>query len=314
MASPPLLTVFSLCYNTGTYVIEGLESFLGCGFDDYQLIVLDDHSIDNSANKVSSWLQLNVDPDKYIFIRHERNMGICKSLNEVLSLSQGSYFTGICDDKWEANRLDDMVFFNKEPDIGLLFSNPRIMDSHSQLTGDLFGNSKYLLWIDENNYFLPELNKGNFICPASCIYNTALIRRLGAFDEELSFEDWDMFIRIARSGSKIRYVDRNTVHYRQHENSFWQSRSKSLFVGLIDLFIKHSLFKESDSFVYYIEHFATLPLMKRLEYLVWLSVNHSWRIFAVVLFIFLKAPSRVRYFAYRSLFLPNQKLWSTFPS
>jgi glycosyltransferase involved in cell wall biosynthesis len=310
MASTPLLTIFSLCYNTGTYVIEGLESFLQCNFDNYQLIVIDDCSSDDSAQKVSLWLQKNINPDKYIFIRHVTNIGICASFNEVLINAEGKYFTGICDDKWEPDRLDDLVFFQKDPDLGLLFTNARIIDSNSLFTGNIFGNAQYLNWIHANDKYLPELFKGNFILPVSCIYNTELVRSLGGFDEELSFEDWDMFIRIAKSGARIMYVDRFAVQYRQHSSSFWQSRSKPIFISLVRLFKKHMLFKESDSFVTYVEHFSILPFKRRLQYLFWLTINENWKITAVVSLIFINAPSRLRYLVYKFLFQPKHNAWN----
>jgi GT2 family glycosyltransferase len=300
----PLVTIYSLCYNTGKYVVEGLESFKDCGISDYELIVVDDCSTDGSSVQiVEQWLEAN--EVGYRFIKHTANQGICKTLNEVLSIANGKYITGICDDSWEKDRLsEDVVFMEQHPDFGLVFCNARIMDKDSKVTGENYGDPLRLKGIDEKGNYLDELYKGNFIIPPACIFRTSVLKSLGGFDERLSFEDWDMYLRIAKNHIGIKYLDHTKVRYRIHSTSFWQSRSYSLLTSLVSFFEKHSILKMNDSLVSYLEHFRSISWRHKLKFLFSLLKQGKIRLFVVGLLTSIGAPMPIRYRVYRILFNP----------
>src|SRR6188474_3378131 len=95
--SLPLVTVFSLVYNTGKYVIEAIESVKANNYPNIQHIIIDDCSYDGvSTELVSDWIKEN--NYNCTFIKHEKNQGICRTLNEILRLAKGKYIFGVSDD------------------------------------------------------------------------------------------------------------------------------------------------------------------------------------------------------------------------
>ena len=104
-AAVPSVTVFAICYNHARFVIECLESIRNQTFGTFQLIVTDDCSTDESQAKIEAWLAAHR-PDA-IFIRHDRNVGLCATLNEALALATGDHISMIAtDDLWEPNKIE----------------------------------------------------------------------------------------------------------------------------------------------------------------------------------------------------------------
>jgi len=286
----PMVSVYVLCFNTGKYVIEALKSIHSTGYPDLDVIVIDDCSTDGvSADLLGKWI---VDTNyECQFVRHSENWGICRSLNQAISLGKGKYAAGLGDDLWLPNRLDDEVnYLEDHPDVGLVFGNADIIDENSRLTGAKYGDREKFLAIDRNDSYLSELEKGNYLVPPACLFRVSLLKELNGFDENLRIEDWDMYLRIARSGSKIKYIDHSVVQYRKYSTSVWQSRSPRILMSCIEIYDKHDLFHKSDTFISYLNHFNTMPAKDKKMVLRELAGKGRWRLATLAALSFVKAP------------------------
>jgi glycosyltransferase involved in cell wall biosynthesis len=152
---------------------------------------------------------------------HEENQGICKTLNEALSYAKGTYFQMIaCDDLFLPEKTDIQVNYlqeNNEP--AMVYTDAHLIKSDS--------TPHYGWFIQRHRNFaeLPscniyeELLKNNFIPAMSTMTRTQAIRKLGGWDENLVYEDYDFWLRLAKDHT-ISVIDKPLVKYRLHGNNF----------------------------------------------------------------------------------------------
>ena len=212
----PLITVFTLIFNTGKYVIEALESLNRTEYprEKIQNIIIDDFSTDNSLQLVENWIGAN--NYNCELIKHKENWGVCKTLNQVIELSKGEYITGLSDDIILPKSFKKLVFeFSKlEKDFAVVFGDAELIDEHSNL---LFGKfiQRYkpkLTNVPEGNIF-DNLLEGNFIPMMASLIKVNAIRDVGGFDENLKYEDYDLWLRISRK-YQFRFINSVVAQYR----------------------------------------------------------------------------------------------------
>src|SRR6478672_5840202 len=108
MVDGPLVSVIALCYNHSRFVVECLESIRTQTYQPLHIILIDDQSKDNSVALIEEWIGTH--HVTCTFIKHTTNKGICKSLNEGLSLARGKYISIIAtDDVWLPEKLEHQV-------------------------------------------------------------------------------------------------------------------------------------------------------------------------------------------------------------
>lgn len=243
----PVVTVCTLIYNSGHWVIEALKSVQAQSYpkSSIQNIIIDDGSADNSADLVSEWIRQN--SFQCLFIRHEVNQGICRSLNEALRHTTGQYFTSLGDDLWKLNRLATLVSaFEKLPDDFALIHTPvDFCDESGNITRHNFKRKNSVL---EGNVFTEIVKNGSMVIPPSAIFKTACILKAGGYNEELVFEDLDMMLKLSDQ-YKFKWLPEALTVYRiQNKNSSSNT----------DFFIKAGVFTLP---LYYIQ--STSPFLGR---------------------------------------------------
>jgi glycosyltransferase involved in cell wall biosynthesis len=235
----PLVSTIVLSYNQSRFVLETLESIKAQTYKATQLIVVDDCSSDGSVATIERWLHENrVD---CTFIRHRKNEGICKSLNDALAVATAKYVSMVAsDDVWLPDKIAQQVdIMESQPDqVGILYSDAFQMDEHGHPLPDMFIGAHRKLGEMPQGQILNTLLEGNFI-PAM----TTLIRRscydvVGLYDENLPWEDWDMWLRLARHYSFL-YSPIPSARYRRHEKSLSNSNQTVMFKGSFKVLLKH---------------------------------------------------------------------------
>ncbi len=204
------VSVLIPCYNHQDFVSQTINSVMNQTFEDFELIVVDDGSKDNSVGIIKE-LQNKF---KFKFLSRP-NKGLVPTVNELISLSTGQYYIIFAS--------DDIMLPNRlERQVGFLDSNQEIAMCHSGCE-----------WIDEKGEFIktdckinptgyvfPELLKGDFIIAPSVMIRKSVLEDVGKYDESLQIEDYDMFLRIAHK-YPIGYLNEVLVQYRQHpDNSY----------------------------------------------------------------------------------------------
>jgi glycosyltransferase involved in cell wall biosynthesis len=211
----PLITVVTVVYNTGKFVLRGLESLLQQQYpaDKIQHIIVDDFSTDDSVALIEAWLFDHPD-HACTFIKHEKNYGLCKSLNDGLKLARGKYFSGMGDDLWKPERLRLCIEeFEKLPeDYALLYTPIDICDENDQVFETNVLSKPKRSFTDP---FVELLTSGVMIPATSSIHRVSALIEVGGYDERLSFEDVDLILRLCGK-YKFHLLNNSLSIYRKN--------------------------------------------------------------------------------------------------
>jgi glycosyltransferase involved in cell wall biosynthesis len=193
----PAVTVIALCYNHERFLLDCLESIRAQTFQDFELIVTDDCSRDRSPEMIAAWLAEHYPQAR--FIRHTANRGICATLNEALTAAQGTYISMIAtDDIWLPHKLESQVGLADSlgTDTAVIYTDVEQMDEEGQLLPTRFLKAHGVTEPPQGRIF-SRLVDGNFIPAMSTLIRREALLAVGGYDERLSYEDYDMWLRLA---------------------------------------------------------------------------------------------------------------------
>ena len=239
ITTAPLVSTIVLCHNQSRFVLDTLESVKAQTYKNTQLIIVDDCSSDDSVAVIEGWLRRN--GVRCTFIRHTENQGICKSLNHALAVAKGKYISMTAsDDLWLSDKLERQVeIMEAQPEnIGMLYSDAFQIDENSDPLPGMFIETHRKLREIPQGQILDTLLQENFIPAMTTLVRRRCYERLGFFDENLRWEDWDMWLRIARHYSFV-YSPIPSAKYRRHSQSFTQSKREWILRGAFDISMKH---------------------------------------------------------------------------
>ena len=91
-------------YNSEAYVSEAIESILSQSYTNFEFLIIDDGSTDNTRAKIKASAEKD---ERIIFIENRENLGICETLNRAIHCAQGSYIVRMdSDDICETHRIE----------------------------------------------------------------------------------------------------------------------------------------------------------------------------------------------------------------
>jgi glycosyltransferase involved in cell wall biosynthesis len=222
-AASPLVSMIVLSYNHARFVLETLESVKEQTYKHTELIIVDDCSTDDSVAVIERWLAEN--HVECTFVRHEKNQGICSSLNQALAAATGKYLSMIAsDDAWLPDKIERQVeIMERQPeDAGVLYSEALFVDECGQQLREELVAPCWRLPQKPEGRVLNALLEFNFIPGMTTLVRRSCYDRVGVYDENLPWEDWDMWMRIAREFSFV-YASAPSAKYRIHQKSLSHS-------------------------------------------------------------------------------------------
>ena len=186
----PHFSIVIPLFNKENFIESTLSSVLNQIFTDFELIIVNDGSTDNSEEKV---LQFN---DKRIHYYSKKNEGVSTARNYGIEKAKSDYITFIdADDYWYPDFLEEM--FNKIN----LFPELKVFSSAIEIeTSKTIVKANYSIKKTNDyeivNYFISSY-KRTVLCSSSAVFHTSVFEKTGNFDIQLkSGEDTDMWIRI----------------------------------------------------------------------------------------------------------------------
>jgi len=214
----PKVSVIIPTYNRAKLLPRTINSVLNQTFQDFELIIVDDGSTDNTKEVIKGF-QNKDERIKYVY---QNNQGESGARNTGLRESQGEYVAFLdSDDEWLPEKLEKELELFKRSDrkhLGFVSCNALIKK------GD--GIREYKTPRYKNNF--KELLKRNFICsPSSVLIKNKVFNSVGVFDKKLKIgPDWDMWIRIAREYD-FDFVPEPLFKYYIHGNNITKTLSLS---------------------------------------------------------------------------------------
>lgn len=202
----PLVTVICLCYNQAQFVQEAVNSVLHQTYRNIQLIVVDDASTDQSVEVIR---ELTDKHPLIEFISLPNNVGNCKAFNEGLRKAKGEFLIDLAaDDILLPMRVEKGVkaLQTSGNEFGVQFSDAEIISERGNRIG--FHSDRFPHHTIPQGDIYKELIDRYFISPPSMMFTREVMQQLGGYDESLSYEDFDFWIRSSR---KFKYVYQPTV-------------------------------------------------------------------------------------------------------
>lgn len=182
----PKLTVLMPVYNGEKYLREAIDSILRQTFTDFELLIINDGSVDSSVKIVESYQDQRIR-----LIHNEKNLKIVASLNRGLDLARGEYIARLdCDDVAMPTRLEKQVLFlDNNPKVAMLGSWAEEIDSAGRVVSFIsFPTDALILrW---------RLCFCNTFIHSSIMFRKAAIAGLGGYSEEFPYaEDYDLWAK-----------------------------------------------------------------------------------------------------------------------
>jgi len=199
----PMVSVIIPCYNTGRFLGEAIESVLAQTFRDFEVIVVDDGSTDDSADVARSY----ADPRVRYF--YQENRGISAARNKGIGEARGEYIALLdADDAYLPTNLQKKArFLDDHLDTGLVASGlERISEK-----GEVFFVSH-----GKHEIVAPETQVvSNRFTPSTVVLRKSWADRVGGFDPELrGAEEYHFFSRLALAGCGLALLRGALVKYR----------------------------------------------------------------------------------------------------
>lgn len=199
-------------YNGEKYISESIGSVLNQTYSNWELIIINDCSTDNTLDIVNKYAgsdsRINV-------FTNDRNLKLPKSLNAGFSHAKGEYYTWTSDDNiFRENAIQTMVeYLDRENDTDMVYCDYSLISSDGEIKSRLnLMDPKYLLI-------------GNII-GACFMYRRSIADSIGEYDTNLFLaEDYDYWVRIFLNG-KLKHINSDLYLYREHEGSLTETKKK----------------------------------------------------------------------------------------
>ena len=217
MQDQSLVTIICLCYNQEKYVVESLFSAIHQDYPFIEVIIVDDFSTDNSKEVIEKWL---IDYPAIQFIANETNLGSTKSFNKALKLAKGNYIIDLaCDDILLSNCVSlQLKAFHESPfkNLGIVYGNAELINEKGDFYFNYFpvdSNKKTIEKRTTGDIYLSVISGGNSICSVSSLVKKSVFDVLNGYDENLAYEDLDLWIRASRI-YEFDYIDEILIKKR----------------------------------------------------------------------------------------------------
>ncbi len=210
----PLVSVIMPVYNGEKFVGEAIESVINQTYKNWELIIVDDGSIDNSKKVIAQYIS-----DECIkYIRHKENKGIPAARNAGIPASKGKYIAFLDqDDIWYSSKL------KKSVESMTALNNPGLVQTGLVITR----NNQAVIRRKEGYSLLPKeklaahlfLRKKPFSTASTVMVNRRCFSELGLMDERLTrWDDQEMWIRILLADEEfsVGCIEEPLVEKRSH--------------------------------------------------------------------------------------------------
>ncbi len=212
-----LISIILPVYNGEKYLAESIDSILAQTYKEWELLILDDCSTDNSAKIAKEY----ADKDTRIhYYRNEKNLKLPRNLNKGFSLAKGDYLTWTSDDnKYRPTALEKMY--------NVLINNPneKFVFASCRIINDVGEEIEYIM--------VNEASKKRIIgsnpVGACFMYTREVYEKVGDYNQELPLvEDFDYWQRIyVNYGAAI--IEEILYDYRWHDGALTSTMMKDQF-------------------------------------------------------------------------------------
>lgn len=203
----PTFTVVMPAYNAAAYLSQTIESVLSQTFTDFELIIIDDGSKDNTPAIADNYQE----KDKRVKVLPQSNQGVSATRNKGINHSKSKYIAFIdADDKWLPNNLScHLKHLEENPDLGVSYGKVEFLHPDGKHTGKIARGRLKALQPQHFLYNNPTMTVSNLVV------RQQVFQEIGCFDCTMQYsEDLDFLFRVACSHWRIEGIAQVLLGYR----------------------------------------------------------------------------------------------------
>ncbi len=224
-ATSKTVSIICLCYNQVRFVEAALQSVAAQTYEAIELIIVDDGSTDGSQAVIENWLahHQRTFVRQVVWLPLSQNLGNCKAFNLGLSHATGQFVMDLAADDvlvpaciaTQVAKFDN--FENLGKNCGVVFSNALFINEIGQPL-HLHHQPKTMQKYEQPYDIYADILTHSFICTPTMLSRKEVFDTLQGYDETLSYEDFDFWVRSARHYA-YAYADEVLVHKRKVAHS-----------------------------------------------------------------------------------------------
>lgn len=210
-------------YNGANYLEESINSIINQTFKNFEFVICDDGSEDNSLSIIENKAQLD---SRIKVLKNTSNKGLGYSLNECIKVSQGKYLVRMdSDDISVENRIEKLVqSLEERPEYAVLGSGMILFDNYEE-----WGVTTPIEFPNREQIF-----KGPAVAHATTIMNRKVIEEIGLYNtlaDKYRVEDYDLWCRLAEAGYKIMNTNDCLYKCRWDREEYYKRRKLKHLMG-----------------------------------------------------------------------------------
>lgn len=194
-------------YNASDYLAETLDSALNQTFSDFEILVIDDGSTDNTVEVVNRYQKL----DPRVKLISQENQGVSQARNTGIQAARGQYLAFLdSDDIWFPDNLEfHLNHFQTDSKLGISFARVEFINPDGSPTGQ--SSSLRLKNISPYHLYME-----NLLCtPSNSVIRKEVFVEIGGFNKALSgYADIELFLRVSHAGWDVKGINQVLVGYR----------------------------------------------------------------------------------------------------
>lgn len=218
MQIDPLVTIYIPCRNYGRYLATAIESVVNQLYKNWEMIVVDEASDDNTAVISNYFKQMY--PERIKIVRNDSPFGLQRVANTVMGMANGKYLIRLDADDWldEGALLLMVAKLESDSNYGLVYGNYYYTDEAGHVLGV------------ERRPKLGEENASGHLPPhgACTMVSTRALKTVGGYSEEVNAQDgWELWFKLLNRVKSVQ-LDVPVFYYRQHQQSLSRNSDRML--------------------------------------------------------------------------------------
>ncbi len=208
----PLLSVIMPVYNAAPFVKEAIQSILNQTYSNFEFIIINDGSTDNSLDVIQS-----IHDERIKLVSNETNLGIIKTRNKALAMASGKYVAKMdADDVSLPTRFEKQIqFLESNPNVAVLATKLALINEKGEPIG-MWHEDEITSSNEEIYNLLPIIN---CVGQPTMMMRADIVKPIAYNLDYTKNEDWGLWLDVIAKGHIISKLDEVLVNYRIHSTS-----------------------------------------------------------------------------------------------